>query len=105
MDAGTILRRSRRRAGLTQRQLAEAAGTSAAAVCLYESGARVPRADTLIRLIAATGASLSLSASGPNPVDGVAANHSLQAALELAAALPYVPSREMQAPVFAELAR
>ena len=59
MDVATFLRTCRSEAGLTQRQLADRAGTSAAAVCHYERGTRVPRADTLVRLVAATGATLT----------------------------------------------
>lgn len=62
MDVATFLRSCRSEAGLTQRQLADRAGTSAAAVCHYEQGTRVPRADTLVRLVAATGATLTWSA-------------------------------------------
>lgn len=104
MDAASLIRRCRDRAGLTQRQLATAAATSAASICLYESGDRIPRTDTLMRLIAATGGSLLFVVSEPNPVDPSAADHALQAALELAAELPYRPSAQLQAPVFARLA-
>lgn len=105
MDAATLLRECRTRANLTQRELAEAAGTSAAAVCMYEAGDRIPRTDTLMRLISATGSSLHLVASSSNPVDPEAANRDLLAALELAAALPYKPEAQLVAPVFAKLAR
>jgi transcriptional regulator with XRE-family HTH domain len=59
VDVATFLRSCRSEAGLTQRQLAERAGTSAAAVCHYERGTRIPRVDTLVRLVAATGATLT----------------------------------------------
>lgn len=62
MDVATFLRTCRSEAGLTQRQLADRAETSAAAVCHYERGTRVPRADTLVRLVAATGSTLTWSA-------------------------------------------
>lgn len=62
MDVATFLRSCRSEAGLTQRQLAERAGTSAAAVCHYERGTRIPRVDTLVRLVAATGATLTWTA-------------------------------------------
>lgn len=90
---------------MTQRELAEAAATSAAAICMYEAGDRVPRTDTLMRLISATGSSLHLFASQPNPIDPAVASRDLLAALELSAALPHQPQATLAAPVFAQLAR
>lgn len=61
LDAATVatdLRTARRRAGLTQRQLAERAGTSQAAVARYERGRTVPDVATLARLLAAAGYAL-----------------------------------------------
>ncbi len=104
MDAASLLRRCRQRAGLTQRQLARSAGTSAASICLYESGDRIPRTDTLMRLVAATGASVHLGVTVRNPVDAEAADRSFQAVLALVAALPYDPANQMASPVFATLA-
>lgn len=54
-DAGQALREARRRAGLTQSQLAELAATSQSAVAAYESGARQPTLPVLSRMIRATG--------------------------------------------------
>lgn len=48
-----ILRVARRRAGLTQRALAERAGVPQPSVARIESGASIPRADTLQRLLRA----------------------------------------------------
>ncbi len=48
-----ILRVARRRAGLTQRALAERAGMPQPSVARIESGASIPRADTLQRLLRA----------------------------------------------------
>jgi transcriptional regulator with XRE-family HTH domain len=82
MDAGTLISSHRRRAGLSQRELAARAGTSAAAVCLYERGDRVPGTTTLARLIAATGATLTLDAV-ESPVDVVAKCLTLVEMIEL----------------------
>jgi transcriptional regulator with XRE-family HTH domain len=110
VDVATFLRVCRCEAGLTQRQLAERAGTSAAAVCHYERGARVPRADTLVRLVAATGATLRWSARR-FPVDAATAERlddngeALAAVLDLAEHLPRRPRPDhLDAPVFAALA-
>lgn len=111
MDVATFLRSCRTAAGLTQRQLAERAGTSAAAVCHYEGGTRTPRADTLVRLVAATGSTLTWSArrfpSDPATADALEDNgEALAAVLDLAEHLPRRPRSEvLEAPVLARVAR
>jgi transcriptional regulator with XRE-family HTH domain len=60
MQAGPMVRASRRRSGLTQRQLAEAAGVPQATVGRIEAGSVSPRAETLIRLLGAAGHELSV---------------------------------------------
>jgi transcriptional regulator with XRE-family HTH domain len=110
VDVATFLRSCRSDAGLTQRQLADRAGTSAAAVCHYERGTRVPRADTLVRLVAATGSTLRWSARR-FPDDHATAERledngeALAAVLDLAEHLPRRPRPDrLDAPVFAALA-
>ena len=51
--AGRILRYSRRRAGLTQRHLAEQSGVPQATIARIESGASDPRVTTLDNLLEA----------------------------------------------------
>jgi transcriptional regulator with XRE-family HTH domain len=58
MDAGRVLRQARRRAGLTQRDLAGKAGVPQSQVAKIESGTIVPRVDTLDRLLEACGEGL-----------------------------------------------
>lgn len=53
-----MLRWARRKAGLTQRELAERVGVAQSAVARIESGAVVPRVDTLDRLLRACGYTL-----------------------------------------------
>ncbi|MGH9135625.1 MAG: helix-turn-helix domain-containing protein [Acidimicrobiales bacterium] len=53
--AAELLRDARRRAGLTQRQLADRAGIAQSVVSAYESGRRKPAFETLQRLISSTG--------------------------------------------------
>ncbi len=104
MDVATLLTRRRRQAGLTQRQLAQRAGTSAAAVCLYEQGSRVPRVDTLARLLAATGATLELGATLDRPsIDPGANGRALEDLLDLAEHLPQRPVGELRFPVVRDL--
>jgi len=106
MDASTMIWSSRTAAGLSQRELAMLAGTSPAAVCLYETGQRVPRVDTLARLIAATGSSMEMRVRGPVGNIDVAANaRALEAVLELAGNLPQRRSGALAMPPFRDMAR
>lgn len=68
MDAARVLRQARRRAGLTQRGLAERAGVPQSQIAKIESGAVVPRVDTLDRLLEACGEGLEAL---PRPGIGV----------------------------------
>jgi predicted transcriptional regulator len=68
MNVANALRYARRRAGLTQRGLADRTGVPQPAIARIERGAVAPRIDTLNRLLAATGDALELS---PRIGDGV----------------------------------
>ena len=106
MDAATLLRGARSRAGLSQRDLALRARTSPAAICLYETGQRIPRVDTLARLVAATGSTLEVAARAPSTaVDVVANARTLEELLELADHLPPRHEPERRVPRFRDLAR
>jgi transcriptional regulator with XRE-family HTH domain len=98
MDVATLVSTTRARAGLSQRQLAQRARTSAAAVCQYERGERVPRVDTLERLIAAAGETLALGTTGRAPIDVERNALDLVAVLELADALPQQHHRDLRFP-------
>ncbi len=58
MNAGRTLLQARRRAGLSQRQLAAATGVAQPTIARIERGAEVPRVDTLDRLLRACGEAL-----------------------------------------------
>ena len=73
-----LLRDARKRAGLSQSELARRAGTSQPTLARYESGALVPRLETLLRLITAAEHTLIMSAQpdvrrGALRIDDVAA--------------------------------
>ena len=53
------LTEARRSLGLTQKQAGAPAGLSKTAICQYETGARLPSADAMLRLAAAYGKPLS----------------------------------------------
>ena len=63
MDTATLIRSARERAGMTQAMLADRAGTSGPTISAYEHGTRQPRADVLLRLLAAAGLEPVLVAS------------------------------------------
>jgi predicted nucleotidyltransferase/DNA-binding XRE family transcriptional regulator len=58
--AGTLLRQARKRAGLSQAELAARAGVTQSVISAYESGHRQPAIPALWRLIEATGFELTL---------------------------------------------
>ncbi|MSZ58273.1 MAG: helix-turn-helix domain-containing protein [Actinobacteria bacterium] len=61
----TGIKEARTRAGLTQAQLAHAAGTSQPTLSAYESGAKSPSVRTRDRIVRATGASLDVRLASP----------------------------------------
>lgn len=69
MDAARVTREARGRAGLTQRELARAAGMPQPAVARIETGDVVPRVDTLVGLLAACGAALTLEKRPREEID------------------------------------
>ncbi len=64
--AGGLIAEARTLAGLSQRELARRAGTSAAAVANYENGHQQPRFDTLMRLVDAAGFELRCKVELPD---------------------------------------
>lgn len=105
--AASVLAAARRRAGLTQRELAARADTSAAAICEYESGKRVPRVDTLERILAAAGARLDLDVrwSTPLAIDVAENGRVLADLLDLVDHLPHRREGDLLCPPFAAQAR
>jgi transcriptional regulator with XRE-family HTH domain len=101
VNAATTLRTARGRAGLTLRGLARRAETSHATLHAYETGAKVPRVDTLDRLVRAAGFELeALLGAGPPAGDAAARARELVEALDLAAAFPAEHDPELRFPRF-----
>ena len=98
MDVATLLRTTREQAQLSQRELARRAGTSPAAVCMYEQGTRIPRTDTLARLIAATGAQLTYGIHHAPDLDMAENGRILEELLDLADHLPQRHSPTLDMP-------
>jgi transcriptional regulator with XRE-family HTH domain len=59
MEPRQIIREARRRAALSQRELARRSGTSQPTLSAYEAGRKMPSAATLARLLAACGERLT----------------------------------------------
>ena len=83
----TLLHTARTRAGLSQRRLALAAGTSQSAVAAIESGRKQPTVATLERLLAAAGT--ELVPAGPEQAALLRRARRLEDVLHLAEALPF----------------
>jgi transcriptional regulator with XRE-family HTH domain len=78
-DPGRDLKRARRAAHLSQRELAARTGIDQAVIARIEAGTTSPRVETLTRLLAATGHRYELVSESPPQVDRAA----LRAAMAL----------------------
>ena len=70
LTAGRALREARRRAGLTQVELARRAGVTQSVISAYESGHRQPALPTLVALVDAAGLELAISIRAPRDKTG-----------------------------------
>jgi len=103
MVAAEVLRISRRRSRLSARALARRAGTSHATLLAYESGLKIPRVDTLERIVRAAGfaADVDLAARpDADEAERVAKGRELAEVLELAAQFPAHHERALPYPRF-----
>lgn len=102
MDVPDSLRSARRRAGLSQSELAARSETSQTAISAYERGRKEPSLSTLSRLLAATGAELSIRPNAgvrePTPAQFAQASRTLLRVLSLAEQLPSRPGRALRFP-------
>lgn len=109
MRANELIRRARRRAGLTQRELAVLAETSHATLAAYETGAKMPRADTLERVLQAAGQVPEVTLrprADRSPAEREAKGRELLDALELASLFPLRRrGAELPPPVLRPIAR
>jgi transcriptional regulator with XRE-family HTH domain len=76
-----LLREARKRAGLTQTQLAQRSGVAQSTISAYESGRREPGVEALRRLLQAAGFDLTIKRRMPTPEE---AGRQLYEVLELA---------------------
>jgi transcriptional regulator with XRE-family HTH domain len=106
MEVAIELRAARRRAGMTQSQLASRSGTSQATISAYESGRKQPSLGTLDRLLSATGSRLAIVAGGPPVVQPSAAQHARVGAaiVDVLAVAQAMPTRQGRRLAFSPLA-
>lgn len=69
MKGARLIREARLRAGLTQQELAQRAGTTQSAVARWESGRTRPAMETVAQLVRACGLELSLRIADADPGD------------------------------------
>jgi len=107
MTVARLVNQARERAGLSQRELAARAGTSAAAICEVEGGRRDPRVETLERIVGATGGRLALAVRWPSSreIDLERNGRTLVDLLDLVDHLPHRRDGDLDAPVLACEAR
>lgn len=98
--AATTIRAARRRAEMSQRSLALAAGVAPSVVCAYETGARQPSAKMLSRLVRATGARLAVVDPGQ---ERQRQKRLLEQVVGAASQLPQRPAGELEYPTFRSL--
>jgi transcriptional regulator with XRE-family HTH domain len=101
--AGQLITQLRGQSGLSQAQLARAAGMPRSVVNAYERGRREPGVDALARLADAAGMRLRVVREQRYGVDPARAGRILEQVLELAEALPYRRPGRLEYP--ARLAR
>jgi transcriptional regulator with XRE-family HTH domain len=99
VEASSIIRRARRRSGLTLRALARRAGTSHSALAAYESGRVTPTVDTFERIVRAAGFTVTATLTPAVDADAERARE-LAEVLELAGQFPARHAREIEYPRF-----
>jgi transcriptional regulator with XRE-family HTH domain len=85
--AANLIKLARRDAGLSQRELARAAGTSQGAIAAYESGRRSPTLETLTRIVRAAGQDLRIQVVAYDDHDDAMAAYEASLSEETRAAL------------------
>jgi transcriptional regulator with XRE-family HTH domain len=91
VDAASMIRTARQRAGLTLRELGERAQTSHSTLSAYESGRTTPNVDTLDRVLRAAGFAADVSLQqrvGTGREERVARGQELMDVLALAEMFP-----------------
>lgn len=67
MRGGELILEARRRAGLSQQDLAERLGTTQSVITRWETGKRSPTFETVVRAVRACGLELAVTLGAPDP--------------------------------------
>lgn len=78
MKGGHLLREARKRAGMTQAEVARACGTTQSAIARVEAGAQSPTLEQLTKLIRASGFDLSIRLVKADPERSMHVSDALQ---------------------------
>jgi uncharacterized protein len=110
MDVVATLREARKRAGLTQVELARRARTSQATISAYENGRKDPSVATLARLLAVMGSRLEVVQGPPKALmpsrrELARRGRQLISAIERMEALPHSFDDELRVPPVASMVR
>jgi transcriptional regulator with XRE-family HTH domain len=98
--SGDLLRDVRRRAGLSQNELARRCGVPATLISAYENGRRVPGGDALIRLLEGCGGEVEVTTTVER---GRRAAAELEQVAALAMAMPRRAAGPLEYPSFRRL--
>jgi transcriptional regulator with XRE-family HTH domain len=96
-----FLLEARRRAGITQSELARRAGIPYSVLSAYENGRREPGADTFLRLIRLAGYEAALTEAKRERTDDERRGRELALVLELAESLPHAERGDLTFPPLA----
>lgn len=96
-SAATMIRRARRRRGITQAELARRSGVAVSTLSLYENGRREPSVVILGRLLRALGLDLTIDDAVPRAADKAKI---LERVTALGMALPRRERGELDFPPF-----
>jgi transcriptional regulator with XRE-family HTH domain len=78
MKGGELIREARKRAGLSQRDLAELLGTTQAVIARWETGRRSPSFERVVEAVRACGFELAVSIVNPDDQHSLLVQDSLQ---------------------------
>lgn len=104
MDIGQLIADCRYKVGLSRRELARRAGTSASTLTAYEAGTKIPSVRTLERILRATGHQLAIGVRpilGPDQPFPEARGKEVADLLDLADRLPADHDEQLTYPVLA----
>lgn len=103
MDIGQLIADCRYKVGLSRRELARRAGTSASTLTAYEAGSKIPSVATLERILKATGHQLAIGVRpilGPDQPFPAARGREVADVLDLADRLPADHHEQLTYPLF-----